>query len=52
MRFPLFYTLFCVLILGGFIYTKYQGYALFGTSNAATSGGGSRASGAYIGGHK
>jgi hypothetical protein len=52
MKFPPIYTLFCALILSGFVYAKYQGYMLFGTTNAATSGGGSRTSGGYIGGHK
>ena len=51
MRFPPFYTLFCMLILSGFVYTKYQGYTLFGVSNAANSGGGSRTSGGFVG-HK
>jgi hypothetical protein len=48
------YTLFCLLVLGAFIYAKVEGLALFGASNAASSsaGGGGHGTGVFIGGHK
>ena len=54
MRIPPMYTLFCLLVLGAFIYAKVEGLALFGASNAASSsgGGGGHGTGVFIGGHK
>jgi hypothetical protein len=56
MRIPPFYSVFCLLVLGAFIYAKVEGLALFGASNAsASNGGGSgggHGTGVFLGGHK
>jgi hypothetical protein len=53
MKLPPFYTLFCLAVLGVFIYGKYEGLSLFGTGNpAANPAGGSHSSGVFIGAHK
>jgi hypothetical protein len=51
MRLPPFYTLFCVLVLGLFAYTKYQGWALSdsGTSARGSSSGSSGSAFHYVG---
>jgi hypothetical protein len=38
MRLPPFYTLFCVLVLALFAYTKYQGWALSDSGTTARGG--------------
>jgi hypothetical protein len=53
MNLPPIYTAFCVLILGSFVYLKYQGQELIGSSAADSRGtGGSHYSGVYVGSHK
>jgi hypothetical protein len=53
MKIPPIYTAFCVLILGAFVYLKFQGQELFGSSPADAHGtGGSHYSGVYVGSHK
>jgi hypothetical protein len=51
MKFPPYYAVFCLLVLGAFVYAKYEGLALFG-SGGGTSGHGGHASGLYVGSHK
>jgi hypothetical protein len=53
MNIPPFYTLFCMAVLGVFIFGKYQGLSLFGAGIAAANpGGGSHSSGVFVGAHK
>jgi hypothetical protein len=55
MRIPPFYSVFCLLVLGGFIFAKIEGLALFGASNASSSSSGSsggHGTGVFVGGHK
>lgn len=60
MRLPPLYALVCLIVLGGFAYTKYLGLALFSATGiqASSSGSGSsgssggRSSGGFSGSHK
>jgi hypothetical protein len=52
MKVPPFYSVFCLLVLGAFIYAKVEGLALFGASNATASSGGGHGTGVFLGGHK
>jgi hypothetical protein len=51
MKPPSYYALFCLVVLGTFIYAKYEGLALFG-SGAASAAGGPHYTGVYLGAHK
>jgi hypothetical protein len=54
MKFPPLYTAFCLLVLSGFVYTKYRGLDILGAERAAAAnqGNGGHSSGTYIGSHK
>jgi len=52
MKVPPVYSVFCLLVLGAFIYAKVEGLALFGASNATASSGGGHGTGVFLGGHK
>jgi hypothetical protein len=54
MKLPPIYSVFCLVVLGVFIYAKYEGLALVNTGAASqTHGtGGSHYSGVFIGAHK
>ena len=54
MRIPPFYSLFCLIVLGVFVYAKYNGLEAFnaGAASEDHGGGGSHASGVYLGAHK
>jgi hypothetical protein len=54
MKIPPFYSLFCLLVLGGFIYAKYQGLDLFssGAASQTHNTAGSHYTGVFIGSHK
>ncbi len=52
MKLPPFYTLFCLAVLGTFIYAKYQGLALFGSGVASGTSSGSHSTGVFLGAHK
>lgn len=54
MRLPPIFTAYCLLILIAFGMAKYQGWTLFGVSNAIArnTAGGTRAGGGYSGFHK
>jgi hypothetical protein len=52
MKMPPLYTAFCVLVLGSFVYLKYQGQEVFGATNPARGAGGPHTSGVYVGSHK
>ncbi|WP_158745371.1 hypothetical protein [Acidisphaera sp. L21] len=53
---PLLFALFCLIVLGGFTYTKYEGMALFGSGLASKSGqtgaSGGHGGGFLLGAHK
>jgi hypothetical protein len=54
MKIPPVYSLFCLLVLGVFIYAKYQGLDLFssGATSQTHNTGGSHYTGVFIGSHK
>ena len=52
MKWPGFYTMLCVAVLGIFMVTKYQGMGLIGAANQLNRGGSGNYSSGSSGSHK